>query len=222
MEEYGKHVDLLAISVDSFNTEVNEKIGRREKGKESNHIEKLFQVREWCTKYGIKFKLNTVVNQYNYQEDMNDQITKLNPSRWKVFQVLPLEGKFQSKNFSKALTLNCCFSKKGENQGPNSVRKVEPFLIGKSQFDEFVERHKDQEPVVEDNETMKTSYLLLDEQFRFLDCSENSKKPSKSILQVGVKEALKQSGYDREKFVKRGGEFFLKQKESCLKDIEDL
>ena len=40
------------------------------------------------------FKLNTVVNKFNYQEDMIEPLKKLNPVRWKVFQCLPVEVKY--------------------------------------------------------------------------------------------------------------------------------
>ena len=46
---------------------------------------------------------------------------------------------------------------------------------------------------------------LLDEDLSFLDCSEGGKVPSKSILDVGVEEALKQSGFDLGMFELRGG-----------------
>jgi radical S-adenosyl methionine domain-containing protein 2 len=45
-----------------------------------------------CDQYGIKFKLNSVINAYNWKEDMNGLVNELNPFRWKVFQVLVIEG----------------------------------------------------------------------------------------------------------------------------------
>ena len=54
---------------------------------------------------------------------------------------------------------------------------------------------------------MQNSYLLLDEELRFLDCSENGKVPSHSILEVGVERALSQAGFDHEMFQQRGGVF---------------
>lgn len=40
---------------------------------------------------------------------------------------------------------------------------------------------------------------------RFLDCSEGGKKPSKSILDVGVEAAIDHSGFDEAMFLRRGG-----------------
>ena len=34
------------------------------------------------------FKVNTVINKYNYEEGMNAAVEAINPKRWKCFQVL--------------------------------------------------------------------------------------------------------------------------------------
>lgn len=51
------------------------------------------------------------------------------------------------------------------------------------------------------------SPLLRFFQMRFLDCREGRKDPSKSILDVGVKEAICFSGFDETMFLKRGGKY---------------
>jgi hypothetical protein len=69
---------------------------------------------------------------------------------------------------------------------------------------------------------------------RFLDCSGNSKKPSRSILEVGVQMALQQSGFNRELFHVRGGIYYWSNRpenrlatpcqssSTSFPDIEDL
>lgn len=42
---------------------------------------------------------------------------------------------------------------------------------------------------------------------RFLDCREGRKDPSKSILDIGVEEAIKFSGFDEKMFLIRGGKY---------------
>jgi radical S-adenosyl methionine domain-containing protein 2 len=88
MREYGQYVDILAISVDSFDESTNIEIGRGE----GEHLKSLHQVADWCVEYGIKFKINTVVNVHNVEEDMSERIAALKPARWKVFQVLIIDG----------------------------------------------------------------------------------------------------------------------------------
>lgn len=42
---------------------------------------------------------------------------------------------------------------------------------------------------------------------RFLDCTGGEKRPSPSILDVGVEAAIKSSGFDEEMFFSRGGKY---------------
>lgn len=92
MREFGKYIDILAVSCDSFHEDTNVKIGR---GK-GEHIKNLIPLKQLCVEYGIKFKLNTVVNRFNFFEDMNEEISKIEPFRWKVFQVLVVEDENSS------------------------------------------------------------------------------------------------------------------------------
>ena len=99
MREFGQYIDILAVSCDSFNEDTNVKIGR---GK-GDHIKNLIPLKELCVEYGIKFKLNTVVNRYNFFEDMNEQISRIDPFRWKVFQVLVVEDENSSDKTLRVL-----------------------------------------------------------------------------------------------------------------------
>uniref|UniRef100_A0A4W5PNX4 Radical S-adenosyl methionine domain containing 2 n=1 Tax=Hucho hucho TaxID=62062 RepID=A0A4W5PNX4_9TELE len=170
----GEYLDILAISCDSFDEDTNQTIGRAQ-GKKS-HLDNLFKVREWCRKYKVAFKINSVINTFNVDEDMRENITKLNPVRWKVFQCLLIDG---------------------ENAGENSLREAERFVISDQQFQDFLDRHSSISCLVpESNQKM-----------RFLDCREGRKDPSKSILDVGVEEAIQFSGFDEKMFLKRGGKY---------------
>ncbi|XP_073905199.1 S-adenosylmethionine-dependent nucleotide dehydratase RSAD2 isoform X2 [Castor canadensis] len=183
--DYGEYLDILAISCDSFDEQVNVLIGRGQ-GKK-NHVENLQKLRMWCRDYRVAFKINSVINRFNVEEDMNEQIKALNPVRWKVFQCLLIEG---------------------ENSGEDALREAERFVISDKEFEGFLERHKDVSCLVpESNQKMKNSYLILDEYMRFLNCTSGRKDPSKSILDVGVEEAIKFSGFDEKMFLKRGGKY---------------
>lgn len=183
LAKYGKHLDILAISCDSFIAATNEKIGRGQDG--DAHIQQLFNVAAWCRKYGIKFKINTVVNAYNWDEDMASHIEKLAPFRWKVFQCLIVEG---------------------ENDNATRVRDARRFLITDEQWRTFCDRHKHLECYVpEDNDTMAGSYLNVDEDMCFLDKGKGEMKRSRSILDVGVRTAMGEVVWDKEAFERRGG-----------------
>ncbi|PVH94998.1 radical SAM enzyme [Periconia macrospinosa] len=147
LERYGKYIDILAISCDSFIKETNEVIRCGDDG--DKHVEQLFRVAGWCRRYGVRFKLNTVVNAYNWSEDMVAHITELELFRWEVFP---------------------CLSGEGENENETRVRDASKFLVSDEQWNTFCERHKHLECFVpQDHRNMAGSYLLLDEEMCFLD-----------------------------------------------------
>ena len=183
-EKFGKYIDVFGVSCDSFNKETNIKIGR---GKRGDNVQKLFEIRQLCKDYNIKFKLNTVVCNLNKDENMVENIKKLNPDRWKCFQVLMVRG---------------------ENEDSSRLRDVTKFQITDEEFKKFIERHKEIECLIDEpNETMKSSYLILDEEMRFLDKGDGEETYSESILKVGVEEALKNIRFDEEEFLKRKGDY---------------
>jgi radical S-adenosyl methionine domain-containing protein 2 len=183
MKENSKWLDILAISCDSFNPQTNIKVGRGDDGENQT---RLFQIADWCRKYGVKFKLNTVVNIYNWDEDMVANVERLSPFRWKVFQ---------------------CLIVAGENDDETRKRDARTFLVTDEQWRTFCDRHKHLPCYVpEDNDSMASSYLNLDEEMRFLDKGEGMLKKSKSILdEGGVEEAMKEIVWDQESFIERGG-----------------
>eukprot|EP00029_Vermamoeba_vermiformis_P005496 TRINITY_DN1925_c0_g1_i2.p1 TRINITY_DN1925_c0_g1~~TRINITY_DN1925_c0_g1_i2.p1 ORF type:complete len:252 (-),score=83.10 TRINITY_DN1925_c0_g1_i2:9-764(-) len=203
-KKWGEYLDILAISCDSFNEETNIKIGRGN----GQHVSQVYKVSEWCRQYRIKFKMNSVICRYNHHEDMNAHIAALAPFRWKVFQVLLIDG---------------------ENVGENKTKKdATGLLITDEEFEAFTTRHISQKSLVpESNKVMKDSYLILDEKMRFLNCQNGSKDPSQSILEVPVQVALSQSGFDDKTFVQRQGIYdWGKDQPACatgpVGDMEDL
>ena len=52
MEKYGRYIDIIAISCDSFREETNIKVGR---GK-GEHVRQLENVRDWCREFNVDFK----------------------------------------------------------------------------------------------------------------------------------------------------------------------
>ncbi|KAF8446885.1 hypothetical protein BDZ91DRAFT_702946 [Kalaharituber pfeilii] len=180
-------IDILAVSCDSFNEETNMKIGRG-LGDRSGyaHLETVKRIAGWCRKYGIMFKLNTVVNRYNVNEDMNEAIQIIAPFRWKCFQVLLVPGE---NNSSPQIT-------------EKPLRDASTFAITDDEFAAFCGRHSHNACFVpESSKVMSRSYLILDEYLRFVDRGA----PTASILEVGVQKALMEVGWDEEGFLKRGG-----------------
>ena len=200
LEEYGAFLDILGISCDTLRAETNLEHGRHNRGSKAqvaylgDPLADLRLAKELCERHGVRFKINTVVTALNKDEDMSGLINELRPMRWKVFQVLPLEG---------------------ENVGVEG-RDVSRLLVTREEFDGFVELNRRglEEPSVirpENNEEMRGSYLLIDEFGRFLDSTTGGKIPTKSILDVGLEAAVEElitssgGGFEKHTFIARGG-----------------
>lgn len=138
-QQYGQHLDILAVSCDSFNEDTNIAIGRGT----GDNVQQLRRISKWCEKHGVQFKLNTVVCKLNFTEDMSKKVAELAPFRWKVFQVLMVEG---------------------ENNSEKTLRDVRKYQITDEEFEVFCAKHKELECFVpESNKMMASSYILLDE-----------------------------------------------------------
>ncbi|KAH8826244.1 hypothetical protein DL96DRAFT_1607554 [Flagelloscypha sp. PMI_526] len=197
LDKYGQYLDIMALSVDSFDAETNIQLGRADKTG-NIHARRIFQVAEWCRVRGIKVKLNSVITKLNWEEDMHARIEEIQPFRWKVFQVLLLDGE-------------------NTGQDTSSLRDARDLVITHQQFQSFLDRHHDCPSLVpEDNEAMKDSYLNLDEHMCFLNCLDGGKTPGRSLLDVGVREALKDAGWDETAFRERGGIFDWSREEEVV------
>lgn len=197
LRKHGSKIDILAVSCDSFDESTNIQIGRGS----GNQVTQLYRISSWCRRYGIKFKINTVVCQLNYTEDMNKHIEDLRPFRWKCFQVLIVVG---------------------ENDSENTLRDGRKFAITDEQYESFCRRHNRQRSLVQEpNRLMAKSYLILDEYLRFLD--RDGRQPSGSILQVGVEKALASVYWDERAFKDRGGVYdWSRDRRSCTGSKEGL
>ena len=173
-------IDWVGLSVDSADEAVQQALGR---GK-GDHVSHSIELADLIRGLGIRLKLNTVVTALNWQEDMAWFVRKLQPDRWKAFQVLRVED---------------------ENAG-----RVEPLLISDAQFRAFADRHahlarKGFPLIAETNDDIRGSYVMIDPLGRFFSNEEGRYRISQPILDVGVTTALEQSGWRSDKFLARGG-----------------
>ena len=92
--KYGRYLDIMAVSCDSFDEATNVQIGRGT----GNHLRTFMNLSEMCKAQKILFRINTVVNRYNFKEDMTAAIESIQPYRWKCFQVLIVPEENGSEN----------------------------------------------------------------------------------------------------------------------------
>ena len=188
LDEWGHLIDWVGLSIDASNDEIHADIGRGMRGdlarQRSHHLELAKQVWASCTQRGIRMKLNTVVCKANLEDDMSALVMELKPERWKIFEVLPVEG---------------------QNDGD-----VDDILLEENEFNSWVERHKwvaDEgiQFVPESNELMRGSYAMLDALGRFYSNTEGGHTYGPSILDVGVMRAWEENCFLEDRFHDRGG-----------------
>lgn len=173
-------LDWIGVSIDSIDAKTNVKIGRVHK----NFTMDYYSLIERIKRHGYKLKINTVVNRFNEKESMQGFIDFANPSRWKIFDTLRVEGQ-NDKQFEEIRT-----TKREE---------------GYEGFKHFVERHSHPSMVVENNEAMTGSYLLIDPQGRLFENSQGKHTYSSKLQDNDIDLCLSEINLNREMFIKRGG-----------------
>ena len=174
LTKFESKLDWLGISIDSLNDKTNVSIGRNYKGK-LNYNELVDRIKS----HGFKLKINTVVNRYNENENMQDFITRADPLRWKIFDTLRVEG-----------------------QNDKQYDEIKTSEFG---FKQFVDRHNHSSMVVEDNASMTGSYLLIDPQGRLFENSKGCHTYSSPLQDNNIDNCLSEINLNRDMFIKRGG-----------------
>ncbi|MDD4468972.1 MAG: viperin family antiviral radical SAM protein [Acholeplasmataceae bacterium] len=130
-------VDWIAISVDSCLDTVEAAMGRGRGEHVTNALKAAFLVHE----AGIHLKVNTTVTSLTWQENMHPLIRMMKPDRWKVMQMLVIDG----ENDTSSIGL----------------------CVSSAQFREFAERHRSiclgsgVGPVFESVDDMEGSYFMI-------------------------------------------------------------
>ena len=194
LEYMRPHLDWLGLSVDASNDEIHAIMGRanaREfKDGVSRHLPRALKIARIANDLGYGIKLNTVVTSANYTDDMTDIVKEINPTRWKIFQVLKIEE---------------------ENDG-----RVEALLISESCFDEYIERHLQSlastsiQVVPENNDAMLGTYAMIDAIGRVYTNQNGYYLYSEDTIQeFGFVRCWNQvsPGFSHEAFEARGGEW---------------
>lgn len=185
LDSLNRTLDWIALSVDTLDPEKLKRIGRVTRSGPMSGDEYL-RIAESIKERGIRFKINTVVTSENWEEDFTTFITLARPERWKILQVLEVQGQ--------------------------NDRQIQHYTITKGQFDAYVARNRVVEKdgivvVPEDNEMMTGSYVMVDPSGRFFDNTNGAHSYSESIISVGVNEALKGVSIDPQRFLQRGGQY---------------
>ncbi len=192
LEANKNHLDWIAVSIDSISPETNIEIGRAISGKTPFSIEYYKSIIDKIKYYGYGLKINTVVTNRNFSENLSELIEYAQPKRWKVLQALPIQGQNDSK--------------------------IDSLIVRDEQFLKFIDNHRKLESITniipESNYDMKGSYAMVDPAGRFYDNAKGKHNYSLPILEIGARIAIQQVNYDFNKFIERGGIYDWKNKKS--------
>jgi radical S-adenosyl methionine domain-containing protein 2 len=169
-------LDWIGLSIDSLCTDTNEDIGRVA-NKKAMIYSTYLRLCNTINSMGFKLKINTVVNRFNEDEKIVNFINQVKPSRWKIFDTLKVEGQ----------------------------NEMQFDAIKSTNFNRFVERNQHPVMVVETNELMTGSYLLIDPRGRLFENSQGKHTYSEPLQNSTMEECLKQISLNRETFIERGG-----------------
>ena len=184
----GHLIDWIGLSIDASNDDLHAEIGRGLRSDlaraSSHHLVEAKAAWGRCSSRGIRMKLNTVVCQANLHDDMTDLVLELRPERWKIFEVLPVEG---------------------QNDGD-----VDDLLLAEGEFQTWIDRHAHVAEygiqfVPESNDLMRGSYAMMDALGRFYSNVDGGHSYGPSILDIGVLNAWEKNCFLEDRFKNRGG-----------------
>ena len=185
IEQNAEYLDIIAVSIDSANTETHKITGRAV----NNCPITTEQYLDMCNSikhHSIRLKINTVVTCHNINEDMQSFIKKAKPERWKIMQALPIVG-----------------------QNDQNIGKFE---ISSKQFQQYVKRNRvvEQENIVvvaESNDLMVGSYVMIDPRGCLIGNMDGKYVYSQPIQKIGIEAAMAEIKFDVEAFERRGGDY---------------
>ena len=184
IEKYHEILDWIALSIDSVQDISNLGSGRAVVGKKVISRAEYISIAQRIKQSGIRLKINTVVHSKNRYERLNEFIKEVQPERWKIFQVLPIQD---------------------QNDGC-----INDFIISDEEFQQYLINNSfisDISVIKESNDDMTNSYLMIDPAGRFYQNDNGRYQYSSPILDVGVSNALEEIDIDVNKFINRGGRY---------------
>ena len=178
IKKLAPYLSILGVSVDSNDLTTNNSIGRVDrKGNILNTgdiVSNLSLARSINPNMDIK--INSVINKFNFDEDMNEFIASIAPDKWKVLQMLPI------------ITSGLVITK----------AQYQTFVRNHQQHKNIMS--------VEDNKGMQGSYLMIDPLGRFFQNTEELDEGycySSPIIEVSVASALSEVDFSVPKFSSR-------------------
>ena len=173
IDKHANQLCCIGISVDSLDIETNKQIGRCQKDGKILDINQLIDICKYIKRFKTKLKINTCLSKLNYKEDFRGFLEEVKPDRYKVLQML-------CDDYD---VVNIC----------NRISAEEMNL--------FIKKHKEFISVIETENELKRSYLIVDSKGNL--AYNNSHNFTYSIFDNKISDILDKLHIDEEDFEKR-------------------
>ena len=166
-------VDMIGISVDSLSSKINSKIGRGtcQLLPDENFYLEKCQI---IKNSGIKLKINICVSKLNIKSNFQNFLEIVKPDRLKILQMVVQE---------------------------NVNNKIKDLQVSEKEFNNFINKYKEFNPIIENKEDIEQSYLILDSNCCISTSNDHSSKYS--LLKTSLSKILNKIKLDQLKFNKR-------------------
>lgn len=169
------YIDMIGISIDSTDDNVNNIIGRKTiKGVMS--LQEYIDKCNWITNRGIKLKVNTVINKYNYSLSMSKLIENTSIDRWKILRMLKID---------------------------NENRKFHHICPSDQDFELFIRNHSKYKFVLENDDDITSTYIFISPSGDLMDNSTGNIKSVGSLFENTLSCLFEKIPFNYDSFKKR-------------------
>lgn len=169
-------VGMIGISVDGTTELLNKKIGRATKDGKTLPNERLHELADCIHAAGMQLKINTQIMKPNCEEDFHDLISRVRPEKWKLLRTSIRED-------------------------VNSDAKG--FVATEKEFENFVSRHTDLHPIVEDSDDIKNAYYMVFQYGEFVHVDGDSHLHMMPLSFGDARESIDRIPHNAEGYRKR-------------------
>ncbi len=99
LEDVCKYVECIGISIDSLDKQTNIKIGRSDSNKNTIEFEDLKIIHKTILDFNVKFKINIVASEFNFNDESIFKLLELNIDKLKIFKNQKEVGSISNEQF---------------------------------------------------------------------------------------------------------------------------
>lgn len=192
-----KHLDWVGLSIDSFDHNINIKIGRVIKDQPlASQYQYLLRT---LNELGYKVKVNTVINAYNYKDFSStiDILNRFKIDRFKVLRTLPIKGENEEQWNEVACT---------DHMWKVAMSYLHMYM-DLTDGEEAKMKRNLLNIVPEDNEAMTASYLLVSPTGELYENSKGEHTFGPNLINNSIEECLEPLNLNFDTFINRGGQY---------------